>query len=720
MIRALPRVALQLWIVLFIVVFGAEVIHLEPTLRVLTQVLFGAPLAGWALVRLRGPVDRLDWAVLGALVLYAVVCVTSRDRTESLGSLGLVTAYAAWFLLLRRAGELRGAIVLAGATGLALTLAFNAYLLIQEKATWYARVGGAPFEGLMTFPWESVNALPVLVLLALPFLTWLEPSGVRSGLRLVAATSAVIVVPLSLGRAGWLGLACAAMVFVLLAPQTGQAVARLGRPAQVLAGALTSLMIFIAVAGIGPRLIASLGETGRVLLWAQGLAMVAKSPLVGSGPGTYSWARLDVGPAAANLLAVRLSHNLPLQTVIDGGILLSIGLLVVGSVWALTVWRRRLVWSIGDRVALACMVGLAAALTLDDFSYLPAITALSLAVAAFQVPAPHVQPRPFFWVVPAALFLAWFVALPGVVSVDVARWSAQAGRTAMVAGNSVEAAAAFEAAAGAHPENGGYWLGLGMAESYRGNSAGAIDAYQRAIMVTPGDPRGYAALAHLDASNAVGWLRAAADRTTGDPQYAVRLGRALFADGETEAAIHAWGRAVALQPDLIGSLPLVEKSRGSLDAVVDSARLTVRTYPRPAREADLSVLWDIALSVDELPADAGNAWLAVEAAKNGELARAKDLANESIAAAPYQARGYQAQAAVAAFACDRTVTQHALRLEALAQGAYQPLKPEPQLRREFVYREASLGPAQPAGVEPRPDPGRWPWGLIPMPAECEV
>ena len=83
MIRALPRVALQVWIVLFILFFGAEVIHLEPGLRILTQVLYGVPLAAWVAWRLRGPRDRLDWTVLGLLAVFAIVCFLSRDRTES-------------------------------------------------------------------------------------------------------------------------------------------------------------------------------------------------------------------------------------------------------------------------------------------------------------------------------------------------------------------------------------------------------------------------------------------------------------------------------------------------------------------------------------------------------------------------------------------------------------------------------------------------------------
>src|SRR5688572_30755695 len=104
MIRAIPRMALQLWIVLFIIFFGAEVVHLEPGLRVATQLLYGVPLIAWSAWRLRHAHDRLDLAVLVLVISFGLVSVVSRDGTESLGALGLATAYAAWFLLMRRIG----------------------------------------------------------------------------------------------------------------------------------------------------------------------------------------------------------------------------------------------------------------------------------------------------------------------------------------------------------------------------------------------------------------------------------------------------------------------------------------------------------------------------------------------------------------------------------------------------------------------------------------
>ena len=719
MSRALSRVALQVWIVLFIVFFGAEVIHLEPGLRVITQVLYGVPLAVWALLRLRGPADRLDLAVLGLLALYAAVCLFSRDRTESLGTLGLATAYAAWFLLMRRAGDLRGPIVLAVSTGLAITLAFNAYLLVREKVDWYVAVGAAPLEGVVTFPWETVNALPVLVLIAVPFLAWMERGPVRTILAVAVGLSAVVVIPISQGRAGWLGLAVATLVLTALLPATGRLAAPTSpaRRAAIGIGA-TAIGVLVLIA-VGPRLIDAIGQSGRLLIWEQGLNMAVSSPLVGSGPGVYSWVRLEFPPASADLLAVRLLHSVPLLTLVEGGALLVIGVAVAIAVWGNAILRSRAHWRWPSHVTVAALAGLAAASLLDDFSFLPAVTAAVLALAAWLVPvAPTGTSRG--WMLPAVLALAALAAAPSVIGVDVARSAAQGARTGMVHEAYGDAAAEFEAAARAHPENGGYWLGLGMALSWGGDDAGAIAAYERATVATPGDPRAYAALAHLDHLNRdpIELLAAAADRTLGDPQYSLRLGAALAFAGEVDDATHAWARALALQPELLQRIPY--RAGGmSMEAVVGEAARIIQADPGPAPQADLVKLWNLALATSKVPADAGLEWRAVDAARHGDLERAAELADLAVAEVPYDARVYQAAAAVAAFACDPDDEQRALELERATGRGWEPAAPEPFSRREFVYREASLGPSQPPNVIGGLEIERWPWSLIDRP-ECNL
>jgi hypothetical protein len=122
--------------------------------------------------------------------------------------------------------------------------------------------------------------------------------------------------------------------------------------------------------------------------------------------------------------------------------------------------------------------------------------------------------------------------------------------------------------------------------------------------------------------------------------------------------------------------------------------------------------------MDQLPDDAGPAWLAVDAARKSDLAKAASLASAAVTAAPFEARGHQAVAAVAAFACDEEAERRALSLERKALGAYQEPEPGPRAVREFLYREASLAHSQPPGARLDLRVERWPWSLIDRPERC--
>lgn len=712
MTRPLSRVMVQVWIVLFLVFFGAEVVHLEPGLRMLTQVLYGVPLAVAGALLLRGPVDRIDVAVVVALGVYATVAVLGRDVTESLGTLGLVTAYAAWFLLVRRFHQpSRTAVVVAASTGLAITLAINAYLLIEEKVTLIGRFGGAPFEGRSTFPWESVNALPILVLVAIPFLGWLAPGPGRALLRTVVVGGALIVVPLSLGRAGWLALGLVASVLVI-----AWAWGRFNEARPMLVGG-AALVVLVGAIFTMPRLLGGLADSARLLLWEQGLRLAERSPLIGSGPGVYSWVRLEVPPDTADLVAVRLLHNVPLQTLVDGGVMLLIGLMLPVAAWIATVLQRG-AWRGANRLAVVALAGYAASTALDDFSYLPAVTASMVTIAALVVPVPSTRRRgsPAGLALPFVLALALAASLPGVISVDVARGAAQAGRAAMEDGRYEEAVSHFAAATDAHSQSGAYWLGLGMAHAWVGDAPEAAAAYHQAIEVAPGDARPYAALARLQPAGATSLMASAAARTTGDPRYAALLGSALAASGDVDGAIHAWAGAVALWPAYVGTLPYEDVGIDRADVVAE-ARATIAAGLHPGPMENLVALWDLELATGELAPDAGAAWRAVDAARSGEPGSAAALADAAVDAAPWAARGYQARAAVAAFACLPAAESSALAQEALARGAHAPAVVEPVARREFIYREASLGPTQPPDALPALPDEIWPWGLIQRP-EC--
>ena len=720
MMRQAGRLGLQIWIVGFIVFFGAEIVHLEPSLRIITHLLYGIPFAVLVLVRLRGPWDRLDGAILIGLGLYLVVALFARDRTQAVNTVALVTAFAALFMLARRegTGQLRGTIVSGVAVGLVLTLAYNTWLLIDEKLRWISAVGSAPLEGLTIFPWQTVNAMPVLVLLAIPFLAWLPSRTSRVTFSVVVIAFGVVVVPISLGRAGWLGLVVAVIAVAAMHPRTRAALRNPRWRIAAVAGAGVAAVVGAVI--VLPNFVNAIESSGRAALWSQAAGMIEARPLLGHGPGAYSWARLEYGPDSARWLAVILSHNVPLQTLIDGGLILLLSLAVPLVTWATRVVRRFGALITGDRIALAALIGFAVSTLLDDFSFNPSMTAMVVVTAGFLVPiSPARRLRSFDAVPMGALCLAVAISVPQVWAVDEARWAALGARTAAAEGRWADAADALTRATDRHSENGGYWLGLGLAKSHLGEIEAARDAYERAVQASPGDARGHGGVAGLTRGPlADGSLATAAELSFDNAQYAIRLGDAAT---EHDTRVAAYGRAASISPSAVaGVWDSTEDRSISGPELVDAARGFLDQAPRPAREADRAVMWDIALLLDELPPDAPHAWRAVDAARDGDLSGASQLAEEAAALAPHDPRSWQALAMTAAYRCDEGRLDHALRALAVTGGDWGGTRSEAgefMARREFIYREPGLGPTQPATVVAG-TPAPWPWGLVPNPEPC--
>ena len=523
------RVGLQLWIVAFILFFGTEVVHQEPMLRIIAQLLFGIPLAAWALTRLRGR-DPMDLPIAVAIGAFLVVSLLGRDPVGSLEAAGLVTAYAVLYRAIRwfaARPEWRETLALGAATGLAATLAINAWLLFSEKLTAINDFHAIPsLEGVQVFPWETVNAMPILVLVAIPFLGWSPPGAVRRLLIGTVVVAGAVVVPISVGRAGWMALGLTAVAYFVVRPGARLPLADLPRALRIVLLGLAGIVAVIAVILATGAVIRGLGESARLILWQQSAGMVGDRPLLGSGPSTYSWARMQYGPQEARLVAVRLTHDVPLQTAIDGGLVLIAGLatLIVG--WARQVWIGWAGIGRAQRLGVATLIGFAAASLLDDFSFLPSVMGLVIGIAAYALPAREPDGSGGRWPPLIVAVVLAAVTIPAAFAGSAARTDAINGRSAALAGDWERAAVDYRAATEARSGLALYWIELGQAEAGRGDAAAAGSAYATARDRNPGDPRPPAALAQLSGSHAlrVDLLREAADLTIGDPQYAYRLG----------------------------------------------------------------------------------------------------------------------------------------------------------------------------------------------------
>jgi tetratricopeptide (TPR) repeat protein len=728
----LAALAIQVWVFAFLVFFGSEIVHLDPLLRVTAQVLFATPLAIWAIFRLRGPRDGLDRSILVALAIFAVVCLVSRDRLGSLETLGLVLVYVLLFWAMRDVAAcvwVRDAFATGAATALAFSLALNAWLWIDEKLTAIANLGWPPrFEAFEVFPWETANVMPVLVLLAAPFIAWVPLRPVRVALWLVIGASALVLVPFSVGRAGWLAIAVAMVVLVLLRTSLLATLGRWlpNRTSRLVGGGALAVGVVGASLVVVGSVLRGLSESGRILLYQGSVAMFADRPLAGNGPGIYSWARLLYPPQGAHAIPVRLTHDVPLQTLADGGLLLASGMLLAIGAWVITAFRRRAAWGWHEHVAIAVLAGFALACLLDDFSFLPAVTALVVTLAAWLVgrdavpePARAVEGGWRLLIAPALVLLAVALAMPAVLAGDLSRNEALRARTAAETGDWAGAADHFRAAAALHPAHAGYRLGLGMALAYLGDPAGARAAYEAARELNPGDPRGAGGLAALteDPAARLELIREAAAHTLGDPQFEYRLGLEEAASGDPSAAAEAFAHAVVLNPPLFGVLPY-ERAGVTRESVAEHVDEILAREQQAAPILDLVPRWDIGLALGDLPGDAGIEWRAVAAELAGNHGAADRAIAEAKVSNRLDARIYQAAAAVARLRCDMAGADEALRLESFTRNAYTPHPPTVRVARELVYREAGLVGTQPPQAEPPPSLDRWPWPLIGPPPQC--
>ena len=371
------------------------------------------------------------------------------------------------------------------------------------------------------------------------------------------------------------------------------------------------------------------------------------------------------------------------------------------------------------------LLGFAVASLFDDFSSLPALMVVVVTLAAWSItPAGEETaraPSRFLLpplVLPAILAALALLVMPSVVGVDLARSTASEARDAAVRGDWAFARDRFSSAVGNHPEDAGYWLGLALARAELGDNAGAREAYATARRISPGDARGWAGEAVLtaDVGVRIRLLTEAARRTTSDPTFAFLLGDALESAGRSTEAIDAYATAVAISSDLVTQFPATSvNARPARPLVEDAVRRVLDRIASNAAISRQAVLWNLALSDDQLPPDAGAAWRAIDLARKGNAAAADAAADEARQAAPYDAGTLAMLLALDRLTCQ----QAAYERVASWLGAFRPQRPAAlAIIREHVYREDALSSYLPRGTANLPPDERWPWPFIGEPPTC--
>ena len=714
---AATRLGFELWLFLVVAFAGTTLLWTQPALRLAALLIFALPVLAWAITRVRGPLELLDMAILVGIVAHLVVSLASLDREGSLESSAIVVVYAAAYWLARHVGgkpALRRTAAIAVVMALTAWLALIGFTWVAEKIADIQAFGWPPrLDAHQPYVWGSVNTPPVLLLLAAPFVAWLPERGIRRGFTAGLTAIALIVIPFSVGRAAWLGIAAAVLALAWMAVRP-----RLARDRRL-------RWVSLATIGSGAALATwlvitrfdalAVGLDSRVRLWQQAWGLFVNDPMTGSGPGTFSWARLAYVPDFTDRVGASAAHNVLMQTLAEGGLLLAASLTFIAAAWVWQLVTAR--GSLGgpQRMAYAVLTGFAAFSLLDDFSFLPSVTVIVIILAAWSLPPrPCAATTTLAWrhlLAPAVLGMVAVVAAPAAISLGVARIGLAEAREAAVNGDWNAALTGFRAAAAAQPAGALHWMSIGLAEHHLERSEEAVEAFRAAQRANPGDPRPWGALAALAGENdEIDLLREAARRSN-DPQYAYRLATALAAQGQAEEAAEYFAIASVIQPQLYAALP--EPMRSSVRPRLAPAIGRVGSVEgRDPRE----VAWNAALDVDEVDLGAPVQWHIARLVDARNAATAADLLAGAEAQEPRYVRTWQAAAALATLKCDRPAVERAeTNIDRLGGEAVDLAEHRIVDGRPGIYHEPDLGDYQPLGEPSLPSIPPWPFGLIQVP-----
>ena len=720
------RLGFEVWLFVLVGFAGTTLLWTQPTLRLGALLLFALPVLAWSVARVRGPLELLDLTILAGIGAHLVVSLMSMDRESSLEASAIVAVYAAVYWLARRVGADP---TLQRTASIAIVMALTFWLVVigltwvAEKVADVQAFGWPPrLDAHQAYAWGSINTPPALLLLAAPFAAWLPSRGLRRVFLGVLAAAAIAVIPFSVGRAAWVGIAVAILALEGLSgfPVIGRArrmiVARgaEARAAAALAIGVVGILAVWLVIGRGDAIGAALDS--RVRLWQQAAALFGNDPLTGSGPTTFAWARLAHVPDFTDRVGASAAHNVPVQTLADGGLLLGVAMLLIVGAWAWRVvtGRRRLDGR--QRTAVAALTGFGAFSLLDDLSFLPAVTILVIVLAAWALPTrdedevSRTSSRVPSLIVPAVLVLVAVATAPTVISLGMMRIGLAEARAAAVNGDWDAALLGFQSAARAQPSNALHWMSIGLAESRLGRDDAAANAYRTASQLSPGDPRPWGALAVLGTGTEEIDPLLEAARRSNDPQYAYRLASALVAQGAEAEAAGYFAIASVIQPLLYAGVP--EPMRSRVRAEMAEAIATVGSLQ--ARDP-LEVEWNVALEANEVHDGAPIQWDIARHVDADDGPAASMALAEARQRDAHALRTWEAASAVARLTCDVAALEEAdANVELLGReevGADHRVAE----RRPGLYREPDLGDYQPLRTPSLPAVPQWPLAFVEVP-----
>ena len=381
-----PIALMGLALVYLVLLGGTPLGELTTGLKLINAVIAAAAI-GYYAVHAPARADRLDMAVLAAVLLFAVAGVFSQHLRQSLDA---VLAALAWACALFVARDQARRVAVREALPVVL-MALSAIITITTVARWLPVVAAwwsatgilAPPLDLdyPAQPWGHWHFLALLAVMLYPA-WWTGHPGIA---RRVAAVgigllvAAIVIVDGS--RNVWLAALGATIVVVAVQashrPRLSRRIAGIGALA---AAAVVTVLWLSGMAAAFLSRAADLSPLGmRAALWNSSVDAWLSDPVTGAGPGSFPWVLQPTGHFDTNSLAPRHPDSVLFQLLPEAG-LLGVAAVVILA-WAVIprVLRSHHIPAIW---ALAVFGFAGLGLNPSDFGFLIAVVIAWLALAA--------------------------------------------------------------------------------------------------------------------------------------------------------------------------------------------------------------------------------------------------------------------------------------------------------------------------------------------------
>ena len=625
-------VALLVAFAYVVVLGGTGVGELHPFLRLINAGI-GAILIGIYLVHAPRRADRLDLAVIGALVLFAISGTLSQFPRQSFDAVLAALTYAAGFFvareLLSREPLRRAFLRTAMGLSVLITIVIGSVWLPGFLEFW-ALTGWAVLPPLdipfSAGPWGHRYDPALLIALLYPA-WWVGPSSpLRRAAAVVLGLVAVAIILVTGSRTVWLAVAMAVAVVAL--PWLLSFLRRHPRarvPAAVgLAVAGATLVVIGATGPLLERMFSFASAGWRLAMWGPLTELWAERPLAGVGPGSFPWALQLTPYFDTNSHAPRHPDSLLFQLLPETGLLGVLAILLIGVALVFAVVRSG---SMPARWAAAIVVIASIGTNPTEFAFLVTV---GIAWAAYGVPhRPREGEPPMRSRSRAVLALTAMAA--GIVvlaysATVIAGFAYGAARAAADAGRLEDAAGSFDLASSLDPGMALYVRQRGALGLLTGHPNRAVAELSRAVALNPSDDVAWRslALAHNaggEAEAARAAIGRAAEVQRSDPTNLLLQARLAVETGRDGEAVDILAEVVQTWPSVVAApdWPNLLPDGASTREIVDAA----------ARR------WRSGAPMPELPGDQG-LWLSVFSADRELLQEAIDATGER------HARGYLA------------------------------------------------------------------------------